>query len=370
MATNPSAIRALELARTRLDEALAAAPDDPKLLLLRGRADERLEQFDHAAQFFRRAAGLFAAMGDRPQEAAAKVEAGVALARAGLLSSAWTHFASALQLYRQADDEVGATTARLALAQAKIDALQPAEAEPVLRTCIAPLTTAEDFGRLCWVHQQLARIRRDTGDIEGALREARAAVEGAAKKKDPLRFGQYLSEVAELHHRLGNLGKARQYQEKAQPYLVDDDPLGALAGFERLAEIAAASLPTATREELDAQRGMLVAAVVFADRHGRPGHQGRLRAHQARVALALRHDEAAHELLSRAVQLLHQAGDPRGSAPAFVALARASWRVGLRDDARAALERARSFFHMLGEAESAAEVVSLKQAAEAGTWTP
>ena len=71
----PSSTRALEEARARLDESLAKNPSDPALLLMRGRADERLEQFEDAAKFFQRAAKLLHEQGDRPAEAAASASA-------------------------------------------------------------------------------------------------------------------------------------------------------------------------------------------------------------------------------------------------------------------------------------------------------
>src|SRR5438128_1833205 len=100
----PPSTRALEEARARLDVALLKNPDDPSLLLLRGRADERLEQFEAAATFFQRAAKLLHDHGDRAAEAAASVEAAQAFGRGNALSKARLLFQRAIAGYELLGD--------------------------------------------------------------------------------------------------------------------------------------------------------------------------------------------------------------------------------------------------------------------------
>jgi tetratricopeptide (TPR) repeat protein len=363
MAT-PSSIRALELARAHLDEQLAQKPDDPKLLVLRARADERLEQFDAAADFYRRAADRYHALNDVAAEATARLDAGNMLIRAGSPGGSWGQFEGAIRLFLQAGDPLGAARARCGLARGKIEGRHASEAYLLLEASVPPLTQHEDWELLGWVHEQLAQLMRESGDREGALREAKAAVECAAKGKDRRRFGRRLAAVAALHRELGNRAKARQYQEKAQPHLLGaDDVMGALAGYELLADV----LPDT---DAGAAIALIDKAISYADVVGKPGYQGRLRARRAKLEADAGRLVPARDLLVRAVAMLQVAGDPRASAPAFVLLARVHWLVGERNHAVAALDRAESLHRMLGDDTSAENVAHMRNEAVSGEWTP
>jgi tetratricopeptide (TPR) repeat protein len=364
MAKDAPSIRALELARARLDDRLAASPDDPRLLVLRGRADERLEGFEDAALYFERAARLFAQEGDKAAQAGALVEAGAALARAGMLSKGWHTFDRAVTLYQKLGDEVAETRARLLFARAKLGARLPEEARLLLEACLAPLERHQDWEELGWAREQLTLIHRDAGDPNTALEHAREAVKCASKSGERQKYGQRLAMVAALHKQAGNLRKARQYQEGAQPYLVEfGDTVGVLSGYEILVDAALLG-------DRDEARRLLTEAVDYADRVGRPGFQGRLRTRWARLELDGGDPVLALELLEKAVTLLHAAGDPRASAPAFMLRGRAQWRLGRSEEALKSLERAESFHRMLGEDAAAENIAHMRREAELGEWTP
>lgn len=359
----PSSTRALEEARARLDEALHKTPDDPTLLLLRGRADERLEQFEAAASFFQRAAKRLHELGDRPAEAAASVEAAQAFARAGALSKARLLFQRAIAGYELIPDPVAVARTRVAFARVQIAAKTPTEARQQLELCLLPLEDAADWEALGWVNEQLTQIARDGLDVPSALEHARAAVECAAKAKDRPSFGQRLAMVATLHLESGNLAKARQYQEKAQPYLKEAKSwLPLLAGYDTLVDVALAEGESARAETLLGQ------ALEVADEVRKPGPQGRLRARWAALALERGDAETAKKLLDLAVSQLHAAGDPWASAPAFVVLGRACWKLGRTDDAMRALDRAESLHRILGDEFGAAQVAVMRREAAEGRW--
>src|SRR5688500_10552200 len=89
-------IRALEQARARLHEQLTASPDDPKLLQLCARTEERLGRYEDAASLHQRAAKALRAAGDRGPEAAAWLETAQAYARGGHVAKAQTFFQRAV----------------------------------------------------------------------------------------------------------------------------------------------------------------------------------------------------------------------------------------------------------------------------------
>jgi tetratricopeptide (TPR) repeat protein len=359
----PSSTRALEEARARLDESLAKHPDDPTLLLLRGRADERLEQFEDAAKFFQRAAKRLHEQGDRAAEAAASVEAAQAFGRAGALSKAGLLFQAAIAGYELLPDEVSVARTRLAFAKVQMAAKQQADARQQLELTLEPLEAAADWESLGWVNEQLTQIAHDASEPEGALSRARSAVECAAKAKDRSSFGQRLAMVAVLHLEGRNLAKARQYQERAQPYLREAELwLPLLAGYDTLVEVALAEGDRQRAEDLYRD------ALAVADEVRKPGPQGRIRARWANLVLDRGDAEGAKKLLETAVTQLHAAGDPWESAPAFVALGRACWRLRSKSEALRALDRAESLYRILGDDSTAADVAVMRAEAASGRW--
>lgn len=360
----PSSTRALEEARARLDDALLKTPDDAALLLLRGRADERLEQFEEAATFFQRAAKRLHEQGDRAAEAAASVEAAQACARAGALSKARLLFQRAIAGYELLSDPLAVARTRVDFARTQLVAKQPAEARQQLELCVAPLAEVCDWEALGWVHEQLTQIARDTLDHPAALEHARSSVECAAKAKDRPNFGLRLAMVAMLHLESGNWAKARQYQEKAQPYLREaKSGLALLNGYDTLVDVAIAEKDLARAEAL------LGEALAVADELRKPGPQGRKRARLASLMLERGAAAEAKVLLEQAVSQLHSAGDPRSSAPAFVDLGRACWRLGLVPESLRALDRAGELYGLLGDDLGSSRVSAMRREAAEGRWT-
>ncbi|MEZ4241063.1 MAG: hypothetical protein R3F59_33860 [Myxococcota bacterium] len=359
----PPSTRALEEARQRLDRELAKHPEDAKLLLLRGRADERLERYEDAAAFFQRAAKVLRAEGDRAGEAAAVLEAASAYGRAGDFSRARLLFVRAVSTFEELPDAVGAGRARAAYARMLLDDGQAADAEEQLRLCVGALEQGEVWDTLGWAQERLVQLALAADDLEGALAAARSAVESAARAKDRPRFGAGLAQVARLHLASGNWGKARQYQERALPYLREAEawvPL--LEGYLMLidGELAEGGV--------DRTEALIGEATEVADRVRKPMFQGRLRVRSGEVLL-LRGDPArARALLQQGVELLQRAGDLRSSAPAFEALGRAQWRLGDRDAALVALDRAAWMHRQLGDAERAADVEAVRANAASGAW--
>lgn len=353
----PPSTRALEEARARLDAELTKNPDDPKLLLLRGRADERLEQFDEAAHFFKRAATILHEQRDMVGEAAAVVEAAAAFGRASRFTEAQALFAKAIARYLELGDGFGTARARLAFAKVRLAAQQFDEARTLLEQCLEPLEAASDWETLGWVNEQLVTVSPE--DL--ALSRARAAVECAAKAKDRGAFGQRLAIVARLHRDSGNWGKAKQYQEKALPYLkASADWVAVLSGYEVLVQAA--------RMEGDLTRAeaVLRQAIEVADEVKKPGFQGRLRATWASVLLEKDDPSGALALLDTAIKQLHAAGDLRSSAPAFLDMGRVLHRLGDMSGALKALDRSKWMFEQLGDTVSAASVAAVRERTEAG----
>lgn len=355
----PPSTRALEEARARLDAELVKTPDDPKLLMLRGRADERLEQFAEAAQFYQRAARFLHEARDMTGEAAAVVEAATAFGKAGATSKARMLFSRAITRYMELGDPAGTANARVAFAKIQLAAQLYDEARPQLELCLESLEAAGDWDTLGWVNEQLVQVR-PTGDDNYALTHARAAVECAAKAKDRAAFGTRLALVAKLHRDAGNWGKAKQYQEKALPYLrAATDWVAVLTGYELLVEAALIDGDLARAE------AVLRQAIEVADEVRKPGFQGRLRAKWARVLLDKEDPEGASALLDTAVKQLHAAGDLRSSAPAFLDAGRAHALLGDIDAALRAFDRSKWMYEQLGDPDGASAAASQRADAEA-----
>jgi tetratricopeptide (TPR) repeat protein len=358
-----SSTRALEVARAKLDEQLKKSPDDPKLLLLRGRADERLEQYAEAARFFRRASTLLQRTGDVVGSVAASIEAARAYARAGDSDKAKDLFEYGIARYDQLNDTVNAALTRVAYAQVLLDAKLPPLAREALEVALEPLEAQEHWEELGWALERLTEFARTEHDAELALERAKAAVECAAKGKDRLAFGKRLAVVAALHLEAGRFGKARQYQERAQSYLREEqDTLGLLSGFETLAAAAVAA------GEPEHAENLLMEAIEMADKLGKPRPKGRLRVRLAEILLGRREASMAKDLLDHAVALLHTAGDPWGSAPAFVLLGRSCWKLQQREQALRALQRAEALYRAVGDEAEATRAATMHGQAVDGRW--
>lgn len=360
---NDSSTRALEIARAKLDEQLKKTPDDPRLLLLRARADEKLEQYSDAVKFFRRAATLLQRSGDITASVSASLEAANAHARAGELSEANELFDYAIARYEQLDEHVSAALARVTQARVLLDARETAKAWGVLALSIGPLEQGEHWVELGWAYERLTEFAKVSGDPVSALEHAKAAVECAAKAKDRHLFGRRLAIVAGLHLEAGRFGKARQYQERAQGYLKEGgDTLGLLAGFETLAAAAIGN------QEPDAARALLEEAIALADTYGKPRPKGQLRVRLAEILVERGEHAQAKDLLEHAVALLHTAGDPRGSAPAFTLLGRIHWSLGERELSLRALARSEQLFRAVGKDSEAERVAQMRERASDGRW--
>jgi tetratricopeptide (TPR) repeat protein len=358
-----SSTRALEVARAKLDEQLKKSPDDPKLLMLRGRADERLEQYADAARFFRRAATLLQRTGDVVGSVSASIEAARAYARAGDAEKAKDLFEYGIARYDQLNDTVNAALTRVVYAQVLLDAKLPPLAQEALEMALEPLEAQQHWEELGWALERLTEFARAQHEPALALDRAKAAVECAAKAKNRLVFGRRLAVVAALHLEAGRFGKARQYQERAQGYLREEqDTLGLLAGFETLAAA------TVGEGELERAEALLMEAIEMADKLGKPRPKGRLRVRLAE--LVLERDEAAlaRDLLEHAVALLHTAGDPWGSAPAFVLLGRACWKLEQHELALRALQRAEALYRAVGDEAEATRAATMHGQAVDGRW--
>ncbi len=215
----PSSARALEQARLRLEEALAANPDDVRLLVLKARADARTRRFSEAAGYFQRAAALQREEGDRAGEAASLLEAADALTRDGYGAEARVTYNRAIGCFELLGDEGSVARSRMALARHHLGRREHHEARPLLERCLRVLAAAGQHDELGWVRERLADIASAAKQPQQALEHARLAVEAAAKAKDRVAFGARLALVAALHRQAGNAAKARSYLEKALPHL-------------------------------------------------------------------------------------------------------------------------------------------------------
>lgn len=322
--STPATTKALEQARARLEDQLATNPEDPKLLVLLARATEKLGRHEEAGLLFMRGAKASRVAGDRAQEATTLLECAQAFARAGQAAKAKGFFQRAVAGHELLGDTQELVKARLAMGRFLVATGAGAEARQVLARCTTPLEKALAWDDLGWVHERLAALLRDAGDLGPALEHAKDAVRCAANAQDRRLFGGRVSEVARLHHQLGHIGKARSYEKKALAHLRDPEQRDALMrALDHLRELALAD-----DDPVDAER-WATEAVTLADRGLDPAEQGAARVRLAAVLHRLGKDDEISDLLARAEALYTAAGDAAGAkevAAARGAAAAGAWR--------------------------------------------
>lgn len=340
--------RALELARQRLDEALEGRPNDIQLLLLRARADERVGRYTEAVGFFERAAHLARRTRDRDREGRAQLDCGTAMSRAGFDAEALEAYRRAIVCFDLADDALQGIEARQALIRHEL-AYRRFDAARQQLVRMLPLVEAHgDDATQRWTHEQLVQIYRRQGQLPEALEHARTCVRMAAHAGDPALFGNHLTQLGSLHEAMGNRVKAAGYLTKALPYL-RQRPRRQL--FDTLLTLAGLTTEPATEVAL-LEEAIEVAA------HGSVRDQGRARVRLAHAVID-EDPKRAQSLLGEAVALLREAGDPEGSAPAWLTLAQLQARHGEADEARVSQRRARDLFAMVGDAEGEARAAQV-----------
>lgn len=342
----------LMTAVARLDEQLAAKPDDLRLLELRAKAGERLSAWEDAGGFWQRLVKGARNAGDRPLEARACLQAGTCLSRANQPNKALGFLQRAVAAWELLRDEP--MTARARVEQARHHAAHgdDPKAVPLLELAAPALEAAEAWEELGWVCRELSRLLCAQGGAEAGLERARQAVEATARAKDAPALGERLSHLAALHLATGSPGKARQYFERALPYLKPHRASPALlAVYEALVGLAR------LEDDPVGEERWLTEALLAIDPTPNQSAQGRLRVQLADVIARRSPDRARHQL-QLAVERFHRSGDPHGAASAYR-------QLGLllapsdRDAAKNAWERAIDFFRMVGDDEGAGEVAAL-----------
>jgi len=331
MTSRPPSPKALELARERLDDALSAHPDDPTLLLLRGRADARIGQYGEAADFFGRAADGFAALRDPVSEASARLDGATALTRAGFDDEARDAYLRSIEGFVHLGDELGAAHARLALARHELAHRQLRAARAVLEQTLEPLAAGEAYAELGWACERLVELTRDEGNLDYSLEHARLAVEAGARAQDREPFGSRLATLGALHREAGHPRKARGYLEKALPFLRRHGPRGVLLdALLTLAELASA------RQRPERAETYLEEALKVADRGATVTDRRRVR-----LQLALQIVDATPSRARRLVDEVIGLMDGAGERSTWVQIASVQGKLGEAQAARESLARAR-----------------------------
>lgn len=326
--------RALEQARTRLDDALVEHPDDPTLLLLRGRADTRVGHYADAAQFFERAAEHFHALGDSVGEASARLDEAISLSRAGFDQEARAAYHLAIAASTIHDDTIGVVAARLALSRHELAHREFDAARLELERCLEPLAAAQAHDDLGWVCERLVELTRQGATLDSALEHARTAVRAAAQARDREAFGARLGTLGLLHREAGHPAKARSYLTKALPYLRESGAgQGLLDSLVALADLADA------RGQDQRSLVHLEEALTVADRGTSLADRRRVRLHLAARII----DESprrARRLVDEVLSLVGS-GSEEAERATWVKIASLQSRLGEADQARASLERGR-----------------------------
>ncbi len=330
MPSKPPSPKALEMARERLEEALAEHPDDPTLLLLRGRADARVGHYGDAAEFYERAARGFHAVGDVVSEAGARLDGAVALSRAGFDEEARNAYHLAIGAYVVQDDELGVAQARLALARHELAHRQLTSARTELEHVLDPLARHQAYVDLGWASERLVELTRD--DVQVALEHARLAVEAAGKAHDREPFGSRLVTLGTLHREAGNPAKARGYLNKALPYLRESGPRSAL-----LEALLTLGQLAAERDRQDQALTHLEEALKVADRGATVVDRRRVRLQLASQVVE-RTPPRARRLIDEVLSMMEEGP---GDRSAWLQIASVQSRLGEAQAARESLARAR-----------------------------
>lgn len=358
MATDPrkaqreAEIRTLQQAVSRLDEQLAAKPEDLRLLELRAKAAERLSAWEDAAVYWQRLVKAARNAGERSGEARACLQAGICLSRADQPNKGVGFLQRAVAAFELLRDEP--STARARLEQARHHASQgdDARARPLLELAIPALEASEDWEELGWACRELSRILVETNGPEAGLEAARLSVEATVKAKAGLALGERLAHLASLHHATGSTTKARAYYERALPYLRPHRTgHRLLATYQALIALARADGDAASEER------WLTEAILTVDLTSNQSAQGRLRVELAAV-IASRAADRARALVQSAIERLQRSGDPQGAATAYTQLGKLLAPED-REGARTAWSRAIEYFRMVGDDAAASEVSAL-----------
>jgi tetratricopeptide (TPR) repeat protein len=344
--------RRLQQAVARLDEQLASKPDDLKLLELRAKAGERLAAWDDAANFWQRLVKGARNAGDRSVEARACLQAGVCLSRGGQPNKGLGFLQRAVAAWELLRDEPMTARARVEQARHHVAHGDDAKARPLLELAVGPLESAEAWDELGWVRRELSRILCAQGGAEAGLEHARHAVEATVKAKDGAALGERLAHLAGLHQATGSPAKARQYYERALPYLKPHRRSARLlAVYDALVAVARAE------EDTLAEERWLIEAALLVDVTPNQSAQGRFRVELATL-LGGRDPDRARHLLHLAIERFHRGGNPHGAATAYRQLG-ALLAPSDREGAQSAFARAIDFFRMVGDDQGAGEVVAL-----------
>jgi tetratricopeptide (TPR) repeat protein len=369
--------RSLQQAVSRLDEQLAARPEDLRLLELRARASERLDAWEDAAQFWQRLVKACRAKDDRAGEARACLATALAYSHArggpdgksasdSKNSKANGFFQRAIAAFELLRDELQTTLARVEHARHLVAQRDGARARPLLERACPVLEANKAWSEAGWCHAELAVLLEGEGNFSGALAAARASVEAteravlAGVDEPPLTLAVRLSRLASIHLALGDPAEAREVQERALPLLRSKAVRNRLSVAYKLL-LDAARL----EEDPSSEERWLTEAVIAADRpdpEDRPEGwagtdipRGRLRLELAKVVS--RHDEArARRLVEGAIRRLEPVDD-RGGAEAWLALG----ELRVKDDvveAVQAFSRATDLFRRAGDEPGAERVVA------------
>lgn len=348
--------RALLQVISRLDEQLAKKPDDLRVLEMRAKAAERLERWEDAAQVWQSLVKAARGANDRPLEARACLQAGIALSRADQPNKGVGFLQRATAAFELLRDEPMTARARMEQARHHLSQGEDGRARPLLELAAPGLEAAAAWEELGWVHRQLSQLALAAGGPAAGLESARLAVEAAARAKSPPQLGERLMHLAALHQANGAPAKARSYLERALP------PLRLVRGRTRLLA-AYQDLVALARAEGDrsGEERWLTEAVIAADLTRNQSAQGRLRVELAGV-IGERAPDRAVELAKSGIERLQRSGDPHGVALGYATLGRL---LASRDPATArhAWSRALDFFRMVGDDAGATEVTALAAAA-------
>ena len=194
--------RQLLKAMRQLDQALAARPREPGLLVLRARAAARLDGPLEAARWWLQAA----AAQDGPEAADSYCEAAACYEEGGDPKAARRAWRDVLRIEPTSEQ-------RLVVAAFYRRTDQLPEAIELL----SEVAVSQDHVEALDACDQLFEIDEDP------MPWARRAVEQAAKARLPERFGPSLIRLAHLHRERGDERKYLAYLDRARPYVDEAD---------------------------------------------------------------------------------------------------------------------------------------------------